>query len=117
MAKCGWCRREMLTAHGCWRSPVHYPDGTKLDPILWDGPAGERCHDCGVMGVKGEEAKYPRGPFQHHPGCDCERCPKPECGGQLISCGCLDTDEDKRHAEQMRRAMQAWEKKQRESYG
>ena len=111
MATCGWCRREMLTAHGCVRHPVEYPDGSSLDQILWDGPAGERCHDCGVIGVQ-TGRKYP-----HHPGCDVERCPKPKCHGQLISCGCLDTEDDKKLAEQMRRDIDAWEHKQKENYG
>ena len=37
------------------------------------------CGDCGA----------PRGGF-HHRGCDLERCPR--CSGQLISCGCDETD-------------------------
>jgi hypothetical protein len=41
---------------------------------------GRHCHDCGT----------PAGGF-HHPGCDMERCPF--CLGQLISCGCVGSDE------------------------
>ena len=46
-----------------------------------------KCRDCGVV----------EGAF-HNPGCDIERCPF--CGGQLVSCNCMnkhfniDYDED-----------------------
>ena|SRR5947209_914134 len=41
----------------------------------------DRCVDCRV-----------KGGGYHHPGCHNERCPR--CGGQLISCGCLDDDDE-----------------------
>jgi hypothetical protein len=83
MAKCSWCQREMTYAGviSCNRNNyVKFPDGTKLPSVPFNQEG--RCHDCNVL-WKGF----------HHPGCDVERCPK--CGGQLISCGCLDTEEDK----------------------
>jgi DTW domain-containing protein YfiP len=39
------------------------------------------CRDCGAP---------PRG--FHHRGCDIEECP--QCGRQLLSCGCLDEPDD-----------------------
>jgi hypothetical protein len=45
---------------------------------FFDDP-NHRCHDCNV-----KLGSY------HHPGCDMERCPK--CGGQLISCDCIEED-------------------------
>lgn len=61
---------------------IVFPDGVKLPSIPADFPLpDDRCHDCGIK----------TGGF-HHPSCDVERCPK--CGGQLISCGCLDPIEE-----------------------
>jgi hypothetical protein len=62
--------------------PYYGEDNMGAEPPI---PVMDRvCHDCGV--------KYGH---YHKRGCDMERCPK--CGGQLISCGCLeeaDKDED-----------------------
>jgi hypothetical protein len=41
----------------------------------------ELCGDCGVG----------KGGVHHH-GCDLEQCPA--CGRQLISCGCMDEQDD-----------------------
>lgn len=83
MAVCKFCEREMLTADGCICVPVK-SKGKEYEPIKVGGPGDwyesrpdGRCGDC--------NAKY--GEY-HHAGCDIERCPV--CGGQLISCGCLD---------------------------
>lgn len=84
MALCGYCGLEMLEVDDCSANrTIVYPDGTELDAIPYNPDYGgekQKCH-CGIG-----RGKY------HHPGCDMERCP--ECGGQLISCGCLDTEDE-----------------------
>jgi hypothetical protein len=82
MAICEWCNQEMLTADGCTNNTVEYPDGEVLASIPYEHEdANHRCHDCNV-----KVGQY------HHPGCDNEICGR--CGGQLISCGCLNSPED-----------------------
>lgn len=86
MAKCEYCNKDMLKAHGCVRIPIKH-NGKEYEPIKvgdpgdWCYDSNERCGDC--------NAKYGH---YHHPGCDCERCPV--CGGQLISCDCIDEESD-----------------------
>ena len=79
-AICEWCSSDMMQVDDCTGNRTVSIDGHEYATIPYNGP-GVRCHDCNV--VRGA---------RHHPGCDMERCPK--CGGQLISCGCLDEEED-----------------------
>lgn len=76
MATCVFCGREMLLHMGCTWQPEA---GTPRKPY----PVGEKdpCHDCGCAPGT-----------LHHPGCDMERCA--DCGGQAISCGCHEDDEE-----------------------
>lgn len=83
MAKCAYCNKEMRRANGC-KKFLLISKGIpprKYDPIPFGadgyGEPGERCSDCGAL-----YGHY------HHPGCDNERCPV--CGGQLITCGCIE---------------------------
>ena len=83
MAKCDYCQKEMKDPATTSCTPVTISiDGADHPQIPYapEDPT-RRCHDCGV-----ESGGL------HHPGCDMEKCPK--CGGQLISCGCMDDEEE-----------------------
>jgi len=84
---CEFCKTEMGTSNGCVCNKITH-SGIEYDPIRVGDPGdyyedkpGERCSDCTAL--------YG---YYHHPGCDAERCPI--CKDQLISCDCLDTDEE-----------------------
>lgn len=83
MAICKFCNQDMLKFDNCPVNDfVEFPSGEKLPAIPYTNEyikGKHQCHDCGVS-----VGNY------HHPGCDMEICP--QCGGQLISCGCLDEE-------------------------
>jgi len=85
MSICNWCDQEMMTANDCpGTRTVEYPDGVVLQSIPYLSEYGDedkRCRDCNI-----ELGNY------HHPGCGMERCPR--CNGQLVSCGCLDGEDE-----------------------
>ena len=79
--QCNWCKQDMKLADNCPANTIiKYPDDTQM-PVSTEhfGEDSGRCYDCGI-----------KHSYNHHPGCDAERCPK--CGGQLISCGCLNDE-------------------------
>ena len=82
MAICDVCKHDMATADGCTKVNIEFPNGQIMPQSTdhFNEPDG-RCHDCNA-----KHGHY------HHSGCDAERCPM--CGGQLISCGCLDEETD-----------------------
>lgn len=85
---CKYCHGNMRLEDGCVRIPVKH-NGVEYEPIkvgdpedtLCNAEPNERCPDCNAL-----YGHY------HHPNCDMERCPV--CGGQLISCGCIDEEYD-----------------------
>ncbi len=98
MAICEACGQEMNSAQSCKVTTIDIDDvDYNLVPygqetrFGWkatasDAPSDARCHDCGV----------PLAGF-HHPGCDVAECPR--CHGQLLTCDCLDDQED--HGEEL----------------
>jgi hypothetical protein len=83
MSVCSLCNLEMREKVSCVSTSVLTNSGVCV-PIRYGEERrfkmkSANCGDCGA----------PRGGF-HHRGCDLERCPR--CSGQLISCGCDETD-------------------------
>lgn len=95
-AICKVCKQDMAPADTCTQKTVTTDDGETFHRIPYSRASAfselsdlvekglpeletpERCPDCGVLdgGV-------------HHRSCDMENCPK--CGGQLITCGCVQS--------------------------
>jgi len=82
MVKCKECGQKMLKSNGCTETRIRIRGIVyRRNTEYYD--ANKRCHDCGIINGNGHV---------HHFGCDMEACP--ECGGQLISCGCIQTESE-----------------------
>jgi hypothetical protein len=84
MAKCNYCKQEMLddNVNSCLFSKVKikgkvYDRIDVRDSDIEYGLVGKRCHDCNILVGKGN---------YHHYGCDMETCPV--CGEQFGFCSC-----------------------------
>lgn len=86
MAICDACGQEMSVGNGCTVTAFDdFADGVTRSRITHGGEFTDYipkhpCHDCNVEAGQ-----------LHHPGCDVERCPR--CGGQAISCECIESTE------------------------
>lgn len=79
--QCPQCLREMTDpgTESCLYDVI------MVDEIYYERSRhhfGEQTGRCGDCQIKHGQV--------HHPGCDVERCP--QCGRQLISCGCFPED-------------------------
>jgi len=76
MARCGLCKREMLTAQSCDEQSGAIPYGSERAWRQFEIEPGARCRDCGVR-IGG----------YHHEFCVVEECPT--CGCQALGgCAC-----------------------------
>ena len=91
MTKCTQCKKDMSApeTESCVSELIKIGD-TEYEPNTSSFDCNKRCHDCNIVNEGGNV---------HHPGCDMEKCPK--CKGQLISCGCLDGNEDEEESEEI----------------
>ena len=80
MTSCDDCNQEMTLARSCSAAAIQM-GGLAYARRRFRWRHVERCDGCGIA----------RGGV-HHLGCDVERCPR--CGGQLITCGCLDAAQE-----------------------